>query len=54
MEKAESLMEKATEEDREEIANLIEAIHDALENEDVEALTAPVDELSDIIYYLES
>jgi len=52
IEKAESLMEKATEEDREEIANLIEAIHDALESEDVEALTAPVDELSDIIYYL--
>ncbi len=54
IEKAESLMEKATEEDREDIVNLIEAIHDALESEDVEALTAPVDELSDIIYYLES
>jgi len=54
IEKAESLMEKATEEDREEIASLIEAIHDALESEDIEALTAPVDELSDIIYYVES
>jgi molecular chaperone DnaK len=54
IEKAEGLMEKATEEDREEIANLIEAIHDALESEDIEALTAPVDELSDILYYLEA
>ena len=54
VEKAEHLLEKATEEDREEIANLIEAIQDALESGDAETLTAPVDELSDIIYYLES
>ncbi len=52
--KAEQLMEKAGEEDREDLVDLIELIKDALQTEDSEALKKAMDELTDLVYYLES
>jgi molecular chaperone DnaK (HSP70) len=54
VEKAERLLDSATEEDREEMINLIEAIRDALAAGDVATVKAPMAELSDILFYLES
>ncbi|MCB1826370.1 MAG: Hsp70 family protein [Candidatus Competibacteraceae bacterium] len=54
VEKAERLLDSATEDDREEMINLIEGIKDALGNNDFPALAAPMAALSDILFYLES
>ena len=54
VEKAERMLEEATPEDREDMVNLIETIRDALAAGDSAMLKAAVDELSDILYYLES
>ncbi len=52
--KAESMLDNASAEDREDIVNMIENINDAItENNDSE-LTKSTEELSDILYYLES
>lgn len=54
LEKAKNALEQATADDREEIVDLIESINDAIQSENSDALKAPVEELSDILYYLES
>ncbi|MCC9000306.1 MAG: Hsp70 family protein, partial [Candidatus Contendobacter sp.] len=54
VEKAERLLDGASEDDREEMINLIEAIKDALTLGNFDALAEPVAELSDILFYLES
>jgi len=54
VEKAERLLDRAAEEDREEMINLMESIKDALSEEDIDALAEPVATLSDILFYLES
>ncbi|MBS1224727.1 MAG: Heat shock protein 70 [Proteobacteria bacterium] len=54
VEKAERLLDRASEDDREEMINLIEKITDALAAEDFDAVKPPMAELSDILFYLES
>lgn len=54
VEKAERKLEGATPEDREDMINLMEAIRQALQAGDLNALEDPVAQLSDILYYLES
>ncbi len=54
IEKAEHLMEKAGEEDREDLVDLIEMTKDALQTGDSDALKKAMDELTDLVYYLES
>ncbi len=54
VEKAERLLDRATQDDREEMINLIEAVNDALIQNDFTALAGPMAELSDILFYLES
>ena len=54
VEKAERLLDRASADDREDIINLIEKITDALTAEDFAAIKAPMAELSDILFYLES
>ena len=52
--KAESLFEQVSAEDREDMVDLIETITSCIENEDIAGLEEPVEQLNDIIYYLES
>jgi molecular chaperone DnaK len=54
VEKAERMLDTATAEDREDMIDMIERINDALDSGDIDALKEPVDELSDILFYLES
>lgn len=54
VEKAERMLEGATPEDREDMINLIETVRDALAGNQPEALAAAVEELSEILYYLDS
>ncbi|MEA1934428.1 MAG: Hsp70 family protein [Thermodesulfobacteriota bacterium] len=54
IEKAERLLGQAEPDDREEMVDLIEKIQEALSANDLTALTESVEELSDIIFYLES
>jgi molecular chaperone DnaK (HSP70) len=54
VEKAERLLDKAAEDDREEMINLIETIKDALSSNDLDALAEPTSTLSEILFYLES
>ncbi len=54
VEKAEGLLENASAEDREDMVNVIETINDIIVNEDFAALKEPMDQLSDILYYLET
>ncbi|MFV0277528.1 MAG: Hsp70 family protein [Parahaliea sp.] len=54
IEKAERLMEKAGDEDREDLVDSIEAVSDAITTSNTEALQAATDELADLIFYLES
>jgi molecular chaperone DnaK (HSP70) len=54
VEKAERLLDKAAEDDREEMINLIEAIKDALSSNHLDALKEPTSALSEILFYLES
>lgn len=53
-EKAERLLDGASDEDREEMIDLIEAINDALHAGNLDALDEPVEQLAEILYYLES
>ena len=53
-EKAERLLDNATEDDREELINLIEQIRDALNSDDSSALSEPMAALADLLFYLES
>ncbi len=52
--KARQLMEKASEEDKEDIINLLEQINDALQRNDKHALKTASDALADILFYLEN
>ncbi|MDD5579920.1 MAG: Hsp70 family protein [Methylobacter sp.] len=52
--KAESLFEQVSNEDKEDMINLIETLASCIEAEDIEGLKEPVEQLNDIIYYLES
>lgn len=54
IEKAERLMEDATPEDKEDLVDNIESVRDALESDDADALTLSIDELADLVFYLES
>ncbi len=54
VEKAERMLDAAAPDDREDIISLIETIRDALRNEAVDALPKAMDELADILFYLES
>jgi molecular chaperone DnaK len=54
VEKAERMLDQATPEDRDDMINLIESIRDAIEAGDHAAVKGPVEELSEILYYLES
>jgi len=54
VEKAERIMDNASPEDKEDMVNMIESINDAIANNNTESLTASMEELSDIMYYLES
>lgn len=54
VEKAERMLENASAEDREDIINLMETIKDAITNKEFAALHKPMEQLSDILYYLES
>ncbi|HHD64583.1 MAG TPA: heat-shock protein Hsp70 [Desulfobulbaceae bacterium] len=52
--KAEHLMENAEPEDREEMVDLAETIKDAMRNKDADRRAESVNELNEIIFYLES
>lgn len=54
IEKAERLLGRAEPDDREEMVDLIEKIQEALSANAMTDLTEPVEELSDIIFYLEA
>lgn len=54
VEKAERMLNDATPDDREDMINLIEQINDGLAAQDLAALSEPVAELADILFYLES
>lgn len=52
--KAESLFGQVTDTDKEDMIDLIESITNCIENRDIQGLEEPVEQLTDIIYYLES
>ncbi len=52
--KAEGLFEQISAEDREDMVDLIERITVCIETQDIAGLDEPVEQLTDIIYYLES
>ena len=54
VEKAQKMLDDASDDDREDIVNLLETIQDAINENNDEALTEPVEQLTDILYYLES
>ncbi len=54
IEKANQLMEQATNDDKEDIIDQLEQIHAAIENKDEDAISEPMENLTDILYYLES
>jgi len=53
VEKAERMLNDATPDDREDMIDLIERINDGLAAQDLTALSEPVAELADILFYLE-
>lgn len=53
VEKAQRMLEKATEEDQQDMINLIENIHDGLKNADFAAVESAMERLADILYYLD-
>lgn len=53
-EKAERILDNASPEDREDIVNMIEAINDAITKKEFGDIKEPMDQLHDILYYLES
>jgi molecular chaperone DnaK (HSP70) len=54
IEKAERMLDEAGDDDREDLINLIEALKDRLSSEKYAELPDTMDELSDILFYLES
>jgi molecular chaperone DnaK (HSP70) len=54
VEKAERLLEKAAEEDREDMIDLIEEIRDGIAAGELQAVEAAVERLADILYYLDT
>ena len=54
IEKAERMMETVSQDDKEDLTACIEAIKDAMSGSDEAGLTETMEELSDILYYLES
>ncbi|MCZ6830121.1 MAG: Hsp70 family protein [Gammaproteobacteria bacterium] len=54
IEKAERLMDGAGEDDREDLVDLVEGLTDAMTSHDSAALQTASDELTDLIFYLES
>jgi molecular chaperone DnaK (HSP70) len=54
VEKAERMLEQVSAEDRDDMINLIETIRDALTSGNLDPLSKAMDELSDILFYLES
>jgi hypothetical protein len=48
------LFEQVSSEDQEDMVDLIETISNCIAAKDIQGLDAPVAELQDIIYYLES
>jgi molecular chaperone DnaK len=54
VEKAERLLEKAAEEDREDMIDLIEQINDGIAARDFKAVEAASERLADILYYLDT
>jgi molecular chaperone DnaK (HSP70) len=52
--KAESLFDKVSNEDKEDMVDLIETLSNCIQENDIEGLVAPTAELTEIIYYLES
>jgi molecular chaperone DnaK (HSP70) len=54
LEKAEKVLESASVEDRDEMVNLMEIIRDGLSADDPLAMVDAVEELADILYYLEA
>ena len=53
LEKAERQLESAGDEDKEDMVDLIEQINDAMKAEDFAALSEAVEQLADILYYLD-
>ena len=55
IEKATSLLEKVeAEEDREDILEMTKAVKEALQDDDAERLSVAINELNDLVYYLET
>lgn len=52
--KAEGLFEQVSQEDKEDMIDLIETLTTCIEAGNIEGLTEPLEQLNDIIYYLES
>lgn len=52
--RAEQQLDKAADDDREEIVNLVEDIRDALKSDDMDQARRKRDELDDLLFYLES
>ncbi len=52
--RAEQQLDKATDDDREKIVNLVEDIRDALKSDDMDQARRKRDELDDLLFYLES
>lgn len=54
IEKAERLMEEAGEDDREDLVDMIEGVTDAMNSQDAHALRNTSEQLTDLIFYMES
>ena len=54
IEKAERLMEDAGEDDREDLVDLVEGLTDAMGTNDLLAMQNASEQLTDLIFYLES
>lgn len=54
VEKAERLLETASTDDREDMVNLIEAINEAIAQQDWNQISTSMEQLSDILYYLDT
>ena len=54
VEKAQTLLEKASDEDREDMIDLIEQIKDGLAGKDFAAVEVATNKLADIVYYLDA
>ncbi len=54
IEKAQTLLEKASDEDREDMIDFIEQIKDGLAGKDFDAVEAATNRLADILYYLDA